>query len=93
MELAFFQAKVGLSENAEASLKEAENRGARDVESQFTKAQVLALLGEKEGALKLVLKCMDDGITPLEIDLAVDLKAIRMDPRYKRKLAEVTKRT
>jgi eukaryotic-like serine/threonine-protein kinase len=93
MELAFFQAKVGLSQTAEASLKEAENRGARDVESQFTKAQVLALLGEKEEALKLVLKCMDDGITPLEIDLAVDLKAIRTDPRYKRKLAELTKRT
>lgn len=93
MELAFFQAKVGLTDSAEISLKEAESRGARDVESQFTKTQVLALLGKKEEALKLVLKCLDDGITPLEIDLAIDLRTICLDPRYKKKVAEHTKQT
>ena len=59
-----------------------------DVESQFMKAQTLALLGKKEEATKLLLACMDRGLSPVEVDLAVDLKDIRKDPRYLSRVAK-----
>lgn len=80
--LAFYHAKIGEVENAKADLRMADLQGANDVESQFMIAQALALTGRKESALKLVLLCMDRGLSPIEVNLALDLKEIRKDPRY-----------
>jgi eukaryotic-like serine/threonine-protein kinase len=87
MNLAFYQAKLGLRGDAEMSLRQAESHGAGDMQSQFKQAQVLALLGKKEEALRQVLDCMSKGLSPAEVDLALDLNEVRKDPRYKRQLA------
>ena len=55
---------------------------ATDVESQFMIAQALAVLGKKEEALQLLLKCMDRGLLPSEVEGALDLGDLRKDPRY-----------
>jgi hypothetical protein len=44
--------------------------------------QALALLGRKEEAMQLLLKCMDRGLAPIEVDAALDLGGLRKDPRY-----------
>lgn len=80
--LAFYHAKIGDSAQALADLKNAEAQGASDVESQFMIAQALALLGRKDEALNLLLSCIDKGLSTVEVDLALDLKEIRKDPRY-----------
>ena len=51
-------------------------------------AQTLAVLGRKEEALALVLKCIDQGLSVPDVELAPDLKEVRADPRYRRHLAE-----
>jgi tetratricopeptide (TPR) repeat protein len=87
MTMAFYRAKVGDAAEARESLRQAKAYGATDVESQLTEAQVLALLGEKEEAIQLVLDCLKKGISPSEINLALDLKDVRLDPRYKAAVA------
>ncbi len=87
--LAFYHAKIGDAAHAEADLKNADAQGAKDVESQFSIVQALVLLGRKEDALKLLLSCMDRGLSPVEVDLALDLKDIRKDPRYLSRLAKI----
>jgi serine/threonine protein kinase/Tfp pilus assembly protein PilF len=82
MNLAFYHAKIGDNAGAATDIKNAESRGATDVESQFMKVQTLAVLGKKEEATKLLLTCMDRGLSTAEVDLALDLKDIRKDPRY-----------
>ena len=89
MTLAFYEAKLGHRLQAEGDLKTAEGRGATDVESQFTKVQVLAVLGRKEEALDLLLSCMDKGLSIVEVELALDLKELRADPRYRRHVEEL----
>jgi serine/threonine protein kinase/Tfp pilus assembly protein PilF len=80
--LAFYHAKIGDAASAQTDLRNAEAKGATDVESQFMISQALALLGKKEEALKLLLACMDKGLSPVEAGLALDLKEIEKDPRY-----------
>jgi tetratricopeptide (TPR) repeat protein len=80
--LAFYHAKVGNSAQAEVDLRNAGVQGATDVESQFMVTQALALLGRKEEALNLLLSCMDKGLSMVEVELALDLRDIRKDPRY-----------
>ena len=87
MNLAFYQAKLGLRAEAEKSLQNAELRGASDVPAQFKKAQVLAVLGKKDEALQQVLDCLAKGLSHTEVDLALDLKEVRNDARYKRAVA------
>lgn len=87
MTLGLYEAKLGHRTEAEAALKTAEARGANDVESQFTKAQVLAVLGRRQEALELMLSCMDKGLSTVEVELAVDLNELRADPKYRRKVA------
>jgi predicted Zn-dependent protease len=89
MNLAFYHAKIGDSAAAATDMAKAESQGATDVESQFMKVQTLAALGKKEDATRLLLICMDRGLSTAEVDLAVDLKDIRKDPRY---LSLVTKK-
>jgi tetratricopeptide (TPR) repeat protein len=88
MTLAFYHAKIGDAAGAAADIENAERRGATDVESQFMKVQALALLGKKEDATKLLLACMDRGLSTVEVDFALDLKDIRKDPRYLSRLAK-----
>jgi eukaryotic-like serine/threonine-protein kinase len=87
MTLAFYHAKIGAVADAQQDLRTAEAEGASDVESQFMKAQALVLLGKKDEALKLILGCLDKGLSPIEVDLALDLKEMREDARYKTHLA------
>ena len=87
MTLAFYEAKLGNRRRAEAAIATAEARGASDVESQFTKAQALALFGERERALDLILSCLERGLSPVEVELALDLAEIRVDARYRQLVA------
>lgn len=88
MILAFYEAKSGRRAEAEQDIQEAEARGASDIESQFMKAQVLAVLGNEQEALNLVLSCLDKGLSVVEVQLALDLKDVRADPRYKRRVSK-----
>jgi tetratricopeptide (TPR) repeat protein len=67
---------------------DAKKYGASDVRSKFMKVQALAVLGRKQEALPLLLECMKQGITQVDVDLALDLKDLKRDPKY---LAIVTK--
>jgi hypothetical protein len=40
------------------------------------------VLGKKPEALKMLLDCLKDGLSPAEVDLAVDLKDLRGTPEY-----------
>ena len=91
--LAFYHAKIGETADAQADIRNAETQGAKDVQSQFMITQALTLLGKKEDALKLLLACMDKGLSPVEVDLAVDLKEIRKDPRYISRVAKLQPQT
>jgi|GEM_PF-1651824 len=82
MTLAFYHAKVG---DAAASLKDMQNAdkyGAADVKSKFMKVQALSLLGKRQEALALLLECVKQGLSPVEVELALDLKDLRKDPKY-----------
>jgi serine/threonine protein kinase len=82
MQLAFYHAKVGDSATAMKDMENADKFGASDVKSQFMKVQALALIGKKQEALTLLLECVKKGLSPVEVDLAIDLKDLRKDPRY-----------
>jgi tetratricopeptide (TPR) repeat protein len=84
--LAFYHAKVGDSSSAEDDIKNAQARGAADVASRFMIVQALDVLGKKKEALDLLLACMDKGLSPAEVDLAVDLKDLRNTPAYQARL-------
>jgi tetratricopeptide (TPR) repeat protein len=86
--LAFYQAKLGRNAEAESALKTAASKGPAGVQAQLIEAQALALLGRKEEALRLVLNCLDHGISTVDVDLALDLKEVRDDARYRRRVAQ-----
>jgi len=48
-------------------------------------------LGEKDEALGLVLSCLDQGLSTVEVELALDLKQLRSDPRYREHVAKLGK--
>jgi hypothetical protein len=54
----------------------------------LVKAEALALLGRKEEALRLVLDGFDHGLSTVDVELALDLKEIRADSRYRRRSAQ-----
>jgi serine/threonine protein kinase/Tfp pilus assembly protein PilF len=91
--LAFYNAKIGEPADAQTDIRNAETHGAKDVQSQFMITQALAVLGKKEDALKLLLACMDKGLSPVQVDLALDLKEIRKDPRYVSRVAKLQPQT
>lgn len=93
MTLAFYHAKIGDFADARHDLENGDSHGASDVESQFTKAQALWLLGRKDDALTIVLSCLDKGLSPLEVDLALDLAELRKDRRYISRVAMLTSPT
>jgi serine/threonine protein kinase/tetratricopeptide (TPR) repeat protein len=81
--LAFYHAKVGDRAGAEADMAKAQALAANDVASRFMMVQALDVLGKKAEALKILLGCMDDKLSPAEVDLAVDLKDLRNAPPYR----------
>ena len=89
MTLAFYEAKLSRRTESEMTLNTAESRGAADVESQFVKAQALAVLGRKGEAISLLVSCVRRGLSPVEIQLALDLKEVRSDPRFLQQIAKV----
>ena len=89
MTLAFYHAKTGNRPQAESDMQAAEQRGASRLDARFMKAQALAVIGRNEEALSLILKCLDDGLSTVQIDYALDLKTIRADPRYRKRVAQI----
>jgi len=83
MRLAFYDAKAGRRGKAEADIRAGDERGAPEIPAQLFKAQAEAVLGRSEEALRLVLECLSHGVSTVDVDLALDLKVVRMDPRYK----------
>jgi tetratricopeptide (TPR) repeat protein/tRNA A-37 threonylcarbamoyl transferase component Bud32 len=90
MTMAFYQAKLGNKVGAENALKSAESNGASSVQAQFTKAQALALLGRKAEAITVLADCVRRGLSPVEIQLALDLKDIREDPAWLRQFGNTS---
>ncbi len=84
--LAFYQAKTGDRQDAETDIENARSHGATDVASRFMIVQALDVLGRRTEALDLLLWCMDKGLSPAEVDLAVDLKDLRSTEAYRSKL-------
>jgi eukaryotic-like serine/threonine-protein kinase len=84
MTLAFFRAKTGDRAGSDAALRTAEQNGATDVASQFFKAQTLAATGRQEESLALVLQLLQRGLSPIEVEWALDLDRVRGDTRYKK---------
>jgi serine/threonine protein kinase/Tfp pilus assembly protein PilF len=82
MTLAFYDAKAGDATAAVKDMENAEKYGASDVRSKFMKVQALAVLGRNQEALPLLLECVKQGITPVDVDFALDLKDLKRDPRY-----------
>lgn len=91
MTLAFYEAKLGHHAAADEDIQKADARGATDAKSQLEKAEALALLGRKEEAVKLVLDCLHKGISTVEVELALDLKEVRADSRYRAYVADKSK--
>ena len=84
--LAFYHAKIGDTRDAETDMENAASHGATDVASRFMIVQALDVLGKRKEALDLLLWCMDKGLSPAEVDLAVDLKDLRGTEAYRSKL-------
>jgi hypothetical protein len=80
--LAFYQAKTGDGSAAKLAMRNAEANGGTDVDSELMIVQALAVLGHNEEALQLLLKCLDRGLAPVEVDFAPDLAGLEKDPRY-----------
>jgi tetratricopeptide (TPR) repeat protein/tRNA A-37 threonylcarbamoyl transferase component Bud32 len=86
--LAFYHAKLGRKAEAEADLETAAQKGGASLQAQLVKAQALAVLGRREEALRLVLDGLDRGLSTVDVELALDLKEVRADPRYRRRSAQ-----
>lgn len=84
--MAFYQAKIGDRASADAAIAKVAALGATDVASRFMIVQALDVLGRKQEALQLLLWCMDKGLSPVEVDLAVDLKDLRSTPAYQERV-------
>jgi tetratricopeptide (TPR) repeat protein len=77
-----YEAKLGHFAEAENDIRTAEAQGGRDLYARFTKSQTLAVMGQKEESLGLLLGCLREGLPIQEVALAVDLSGARADPRY-----------
>lgn len=86
--LAFYHAKTGDTAGADADMARVKALGANDVASRFMIVQALDVLGRKHEALDLLLWCMDKGLSPVEVNLAVDLKDLRSTRAYQERVKE-----
>jgi serine/threonine protein kinase/predicted Zn-dependent protease len=88
--MAFYDAKLGNRQGAEKDMENAKAHIAgNDVDSRFMFVQALAVLGRKKDALDLLLWCMDKGVSPADVDLALDLKDLRSTVAYRAKLKQL----
>lgn len=87
--MAFYEAKLGNRQKAETDMDNARAHGANDVASRFMFVQTLDVLGRKKEALDLLLWCMDNGLSPTDVDLAVDLKNLRNTEEYRSRLVQL----
>jgi eukaryotic-like serine/threonine-protein kinase len=82
MQLALYRVKSGSPNAAAALVKKAEFFKAGDIDSQITKARILALLGDRDHALAVIAVCIKMGATESQIESTPDLESLRSDPRY-----------
>jgi eukaryotic-like serine/threonine-protein kinase len=87
--LAFYEAKLGNRQDAETDMENARRHGGTDVQARFMIVQALDVLGRKKEALDLLLWCMDKGISPTDVSLAIDLKDLRNTEAYRAKLEQL----
>jgi tetratricopeptide (TPR) repeat protein len=81
--LALYEAKTGARETAAEVLRKADEAGIGDIDSQLTKARVLAVLDRREEAARTVKACLRRGATIFEIRSIEDLKAFAGDSATK----------
>ena len=86
--LAFYFAKVGKREDAESGLRKAGAPAALDLNAQLMVIQAIDLLGRKREALDLLLRAMDKGLAPIQVDFALDLKNLQNEPEYLSRVAK-----
>lgn len=86
--MAFYQAKIGNGAAADADIAKVKALGADDVASRFMIVQALDVLGRRQEALQLLLWCMDKGLSPVEVNLAVDLKDLRSTRAYQERVKQ-----
>jgi serine/threonine protein kinase/Tfp pilus assembly protein PilF len=84
--LAFYHAKIGDRANTDADIARSKALGANDVASRFMVVQALDVTGRKQEALEMLLWCMDKGLSPVEVNLAVDLKDLRSTRAYQERV-------
>jgi serine/threonine protein kinase/Tfp pilus assembly protein PilF len=89
--LAFYHAKTGDVSAAKVDLRKAESNGGTDVDSEFLLVQALTVMGQREEAMQRLLKCLDRGLSPVEVDFAVDLAGLKKDPKYIARVAGLKK--
>lgn len=84
--LAFYHAKTGDRAGADADMSKVRALGTNDVASRFMIVQALDVLGRKQEALEMLLWCLDKGLSPVEVNLAVDLKDLRSTRAYQERV-------
>jgi serine/threonine protein kinase/tetratricopeptide (TPR) repeat protein len=82
MLLALYNVKSGTPQGALLLIERAEAFGAHDMDSQFYKARVLELLGQREQALTTLAACFKKGAGDLQVVPFPDLQSLRKDSRY-----------
>jgi eukaryotic-like serine/threonine-protein kinase len=90
--LAFYHAKIHDLSNAQKDIDNAQRHSDLDVDSQLYIAQALVLMNRREEALSLLLKCMEEGLSPVDVDNALDLASLQKDPRYLEQVARLRKK-
>lgn len=84
MVLALGLAKSGKAEQASELVQKAESTYADDIDSQMTKARVLALLGRPQEALTTLERCCRRGATSFQVRTLPDLNQLHGDARFRK---------
>jgi tetratricopeptide (TPR) repeat protein len=84
MRLALYRRKSRSREDQLSLVKQAEQYGASDLDSQLVKVRVLELAGRRTEALSTLDNCFKRGTTMFEVASITDLTALRKDPAYAR---------
>jgi serine/threonine protein kinase/tetratricopeptide (TPR) repeat protein len=77
--LALYEAKTGSMEMADVLWKKAEQAGIGDIDSQLTKARVLAVLQRRGEAAQVLRSCVKRGATIFETRMIEDLRPLVTD--------------
>ncbi len=83
MLLALYQVKSGNRQEAPALLAKSESLTSNDIDSQLYKTRILELLGKRDEALKTLATCVRRGVSDIQVEPQLDLRALRKDPRYR----------